>query len=288
MIDRLPPAIPSVPAQLPASRAQTTASFEDWLAASRPHPDRDNDDQELASTPAAVPAEIDGGVAVTLPFDATPGIEQDSRTAADAVTATLEAVDAEPQPIAVFEFHLKRDSGTMEVMSVPWRLAGNDMLSRLSPTPRLLTTAQLLELHGSFGATSAAPPNASTPPFAAIGRPLPLSSDVALPTPVALALAAPTRSASRAVSELGNSMLPASVVEPWLARLLRWFEQQGQDPTVWIRDYRLDDAASQAVVNEVRTLAQEQGWQLERIVVNAREMWRAPIRSYSEEYSSCP
>ncbi|MGH8076440.1 MAG: hypothetical protein ACREPE_03815 [Lysobacter sp.] len=283
MINRLPPSMPAVPAQPPASRAQTTAPFEGWLSAQCQAPEPGDQHDDPARNPATPLANTTGA---TDTDTAVLPVAIAATGNADIAAATLAAL---PQPIdAVFEFHVQREGGSIEVVSVPWRLAGNDMLSRLSPNPAMLTTAQLLQLHASFDPTAGPTPNTpAVPPYAAIARPSPLSLDVGAPALMVLAPGSPARTPSRAVAELAAAA-PASMAEPWLARLLRWFEQQGQDPVVWIRDYSLNDDASQAVVNEVRALASQQGWKLQRIVVNAREMWHAPDNRFAEEKSSCP
>jgi hypothetical protein len=79
--------------------------------------------------------------------------------------------------------------------------------------------------------------------------------------------------------ESANASSPAAShtqAAPWLLRLFRWLEQKGHDPSVWLRDYRLDQADAHQLAEALRTHASEQGIRLERIVVNGRELWRAP------------
>lgn len=70
---------------------------------------------------------------------------------------------------------------------------------------------------------------------------------------------------------------------PWVGRVVRWLQQEGQAPAIWVRDYRLDRDAATQVVEQLRAHAREQGIELERIVVNARELWRAAPRNFDQE-----
>ncbi|QDH70142.1 hypothetical protein [Marilutibacter alkalisoli] len=70
----------------------------------------------------------------------------------------------------------------------------------------------------------------------------------------------------------------------WLERLVRWLERPEGDAAIWVRDYRLDDATARRVVELIRTGAREQGLEVGRIVINARELWRAPTPKALEEY----
>jgi hypothetical protein len=57
--------------------------------------------------------------------------------------------------------------------------------------------------------------------------------------------------------------------------MVRWLEQKGHDPAVWVRDYRLEPAEAGELAAALRMQAREHGITLERIVVNGRELWNA-------------
>lgn len=258
MIDQLLPPAPAASAQPRPSRGQAATPFDSWLAPPR----------QVASNEGI------GDYALPPDMNTTK-------------TAALAELGAAAQPFdAVFEFHLLGVDGGIEVIAVPWRLAGNGTLSHLSADPDPLSIQQLLQ-PGSSAASS----SVQGPMFAPrIGGPSPWLPPGNLPSSTAAVPASGTlvRTLGQDVASLTGSASPASLVEPWLARLLRWIEQRGHDPVVWIRDYRLDDAASRNAVEEVRALALQQGWKLERIVVNGRQLWRAPHLSEYQEGSSCP
>lgn len=59
---------------------------------------------------------------------------------------------------------------------------------------------------------------------------------------------------------------------PWVARLLRWLDDHGE-ATLWVRDFRLDEADKRALVATLRTAAAQSGFRLDRIVINGRAHW---------------
>jgi hypothetical protein len=71
--------------------------------------------------------------------------------------------------------------------------------------------------------------------------------------------------------------------ESWLQRLLRWTQRHGHDPVVWIRDYRLDGGGARDLTRSLQSRARAEGFELARIIVNGRELWRAPSYSHSQE-----
>lgn len=182
----------------------------------------------------------------------------------------FEAADA----AATIDFHFRRGQEAIEVVSVPWQLRAS---GRLSQHP------------GAFAVLAAAPAAGAAPLPAGTAKP------AQTPQPASNAPAASLYETFQAQGPLFRSMqnnddrtameaggidpaAPARTADaaPWAERLLRWLERQGHDPELWIRDYALDDKAAEQVAEAMRALAQEQGIRLERIVVNARELWRAP------------
>lgn len=75
----------------------------------------------------------------------------------------------------------------------------------------------------------------------------------------------------------------AGSVESWRERLMRWVQQQGRDPVVWIRDFRLEEREVLELTHRLRVQARESGFDLARIVVNGREVWCASSYSKAEE-----
>lgn len=249
MIDRLPPSAHPAVAQPAGPRAQPTASFDKWI---RPA-DRD-------SSPDA-------------------GGENVRTNASSDVSADIprsDAVQAQEIGEVVFSFHARGETGAVEVFSVPWRLGANAALSHLSRAA--YEAAIVLNARPASESVdqtlSPAPASLSAPvasPRTSTLMPLP---GALIASSASLAPGAPVASGSAV--EPGSTTSTA-IAEPWLARLLRLLDQQGHDPVLWIRDYRLDDAASQSVVAEVRSMVERQGWKLERIMVNGREMWHSPL-----------
>ena len=75
----------------------------------------------------------------------------------------------------------------------------------------------------------------------------------------------------------------AAAAESWLERLLRWTHRHGHDPVAWVRDYRLDENGARDLTRSLQSRARAEGFALARIVVNGRELWRAPSYSHSSE-----
>lgn len=171
------------------------------------------------------------------------------------------------------QIELRHAAGGLETISLPWKLAANGGLSQ-----RLLEHASLgLGSHdavvgmanamdrgpasGSAG-TGLAPSTQQWRQMGASGGFLPqyvfAEADIE-------SVDAPSSAATRNQAAM-----------PWLLRLCRWLEQKGHDPSVWLRDYRLDQADAHQLAEALRMHANEQGIRLERIVVNGRELWRAP------------
>lgn len=71
--------------------------------------------------------------------------------------------------------------------------------------------------------------------------------------------------------------------DTWRERLIRWIERQGHDAAVWVRDYRLDEGGARDMAESLRASAREHGFELERIVINAREVWHAQRPGNNQE-----
>lgn len=248
MIERLPPSVDPAAASQPAGpRAQPTTSFDQWIR----------------------PAVRDG-----LP-DA--GGNNDRTSASSEVAADVPRDAGQMQEIgeAVFSFHVRGKTGGVEVFSVPWRLGANAALSHLSRAAYEAGTLLTLRPTRESVRQAASPAQASmAAPAESPGTPT-FTTPTGAPFATTASLTSASQIGPRSAVEPGSAT-PAAIAEPWLARLLRLLDQQGHDPVLWIRDYRLDDAAAQSMVADVRSLAERQGWKLERIMVNGRELWHSP------------
>jgi hypothetical protein len=219
--------------------------------------------------------------------DAHRDAQSESR-AADAIDAPSLAFDLAmaDQADLLLEFHVSGRGGEQELLALPWRLSANGRLSQL------LSASQR-----PSGQGLAAPParDAATRANATLAdawveysirhmAQADATSPQALPMPN---LADPLQSSAASSGEsTASASAPRNASDgaaaPWASRVLRWIESEGGDATLWIRDYRLDPDAAQRLSRLMHTLAEEHGTQLQRIVVNGREHWRAD-RNRSQE-----
>ena len=173
----------------------------------------------------------------------------------------------------LLEFHLHGAGGEREVVVTPWRLiASGHLAQRIDGVATLDTASTPARTNTATGwTTSVANEDGTALPT--------LSAGLMQAGPGAAASVAATQSAERsvgggAIEHTRRASSPAA--SEWLARWMKWFERDGHDRTVWLRDFRLDDDQTGRVVDDLRTLAREQGLSLDRIVVNGRERWRNP------------
>lgn len=175
----------------------------------------------------------------------------------------------------LFEFHVQRDSGELEVFALPWRLRSSAELAQsvamgmqselatrvaeCSPGPETISAvpaqADIVRLPSVISAASAA----GSESIAA--RPLPIVFE-----PLDL----------RAAEQRSAAATALTTALPWAERLIRWIEEQGSGSSVWIRDYRLDDETARQLGEAMKAAAREHGIVIQKIVVNAREIWRNP------------
>jgi len=263
MIDRLGSSGGPPPAQVEKPR-QSGRGFADWL------------EREQRTAGHGDEARPDASNA----FDASDA--SDAFNAPDASDASQRTVQiAEPSadfPDVQIELH--RAAGELEVISLPWKLAGNGSLSQ-----RLLQQASVGlsgrdAVAGMTNAVAREPASASTdawlPPTMQEWRQMGASGGF-------LAQSARAAMDVDSVDVSSPSATRTQAAMPWLLRLFRWLEQKGHDPSIWLRDYRLDQTDAHQLAEALRTHASEQGIHLERIVVNGRELWRAPSRASEGE-----
>lgn len=176
-------------------------------------------------------------------------------------------------PASELEVVLRDRNGRGQAIVLAWRLLANDSVSQMLPDS---TT----EGGGSLGGVPASvardvhvrlAPNATDAPDPDRLMPASLQAEaLALAPAAASPVSAATRSVDRAVPA-GLLML----AEPWQARLLRWIEEGDRGLTARLRDYRLGAGDEPLLLERLQAFAREHGLRLERVVVNARELWRA-------------
>jgi len=222
---------------------------------------------------------IDSVANIDMPRPAEPS-RRDSRREVDFNQALQAgtASDAAPGEASEHEGNLlevqlvDRDGQALAIL-LPWRLAANGALSQWFATRA-----------GIDGVANAGPPDATR--AGAMG-----AQASAVTVPQACAPASPMiqaggvpawapRSTSTSPHATDGSGAPApaalsTLAEPWQARLLRWLRNNDDALTARLRDYRLDAADEARFVERTVAFARENGLALQRIVVNAREVWRA-------------
>lgn len=169
---------------------------------------------------------------------------------------------------------LDRDGQALAIL-LPWRLAANDALS------------QWMGAGGDVGDPARAPRSGASSTVA-MNAPASATPDVdawapASPTPKAWTppswvrgTAATTLVTAAGDGDASVSAALSTLAEPWQARLLRWLQGGDTGLTARLRDYRLDPADEARFVERTVAFARENALALQRIVVNAREVWRAP------------
>lgn len=185
------------------------------------------------------------------------------------------------QPAAsqgLFGFRVRAGDGAEELIAVPWGLAASGRLSLLLQRAQAWPAASAL---APFAAGAAA--FGAQAPAAAVPMPQPTQlPQLALypparGEPLLAQIATPAAAGADAADEAGADAAAArAFAAPWLSRLVRWIERDGLPASVWIRDYALEPDDARRLAGLVRELAQEHGVRLQRIVVNAREIWSAP------------
>lgn len=167
------------------------------------------------------------------------------------------------------------EHGAGQAMLLAWQLLPNNALSQMLAGTRAAAEAMQpsrmpLAVHpgSSAGSQGMAAANPAPAVAAMSGKSAAAAVAVAVPNArlTAASTAADAVDASAALSALG---------ERWQARLLRWGSTAGEGLSVRVRDYRLDAQDAQALAERLLAFAGEHGLQLQRIVINARELWRA-------------
>lgn len=198
------------------------------------------------------------------------------------VTATVGASVSAGASTLALEFHLRDANGAQEVVVAPWRLvASGHLAQRIDgaglPTAMAMPTPFAASAASAVADASALDAGAALPTLSAGAARLPVGG-------VAFAAVAESEDRTRgggAIEHARRATSPAA--SEWLARWMKWFERDGRDPTIWLRDFRLDDDQASRVVDDLRSAARELGLSLDRIVVNGRERWRNPQSGQTKE-----
>jgi hypothetical protein len=62
----------------------------------------------------------------------------------------------------------------------------------------------------------------------------------------------------------------------WPERLLRWLaDTDGKGTTAWVRDYQISPSQAARMIDSLRSIAEQQGLHLHRVMFNGHELWRS-------------
>lgn len=180
----------------------------------------------------------------------------------------------------------QRGDTTGQSLLLPWQLVANNALSHLfvQGTPGVDASLGLAAFVAGIGSTVAAA-NAAVGLAPAAAS----STTVAARLPQGSAVtSAPVFSSAGVASVAERSetgAVLAGLADRWQERLLRWSANGLQGLSVRVRDYRLDADGQQALASRLVAFAQHNGLPLQRIVINARELWHAgtPIPPHTGE-----
>lgn len=165
------------------------------------------------------------------------------------------------------------EHGTGQAMLLAWQLLPNNALSQMLAGTRVAAEAMQpsrMPLAAYPGSSAGNPGMAAANAAQAVAAMPGKSATAAVAAPNARVTAAST-----AADAVGTSAALSELGERWQARLLRWGRTAGEGLSIRIRDYRLDAQDAQALAERLLAFAGQHGLQLQRIVINARELWRA-------------
>ncbi|WP_457804973.1 hypothetical protein [Stenotrophomonas maltophilia] len=167
------------------------------------------------------------------------------------------------------------EHGAGQAMLLAWQLLPNNGLSQMLAGTRAAAEAMQpsrMPLAGYHGSSVGSPGMAAANSVPAVAA---MSGRIAA---AAVAVAVPNArltAASTAADAVDASAVLSALGERWQARLLRWGRTAGEGLSIRIRDYRLDAQDAQALAERLLAFAGQHGLPLQRIVINARELWRA-------------
>lgn len=177
------------------------------------------------------------------------------------------------------QMHLTSKSGTQELVSLPWRLvAGWSLAHAISGSASTDQAKRLLQgTNRNDGALLSEALGEGGVPGAPLSRQNG-SADGPMAEITSLVPSLDMREAESGTTLRKTSDAAAwGANGSWQSRLLRLIEREAGTHTAWVRDYRLSDDEVTEMVHRLRHLVEGQGALLDRVVVNAREVWNRNV-----------
>jgi hypothetical protein len=203
-------------------------------------------------------------------------LKADSKNAVTEPTISSEkaADEGSETPPHLFEFHIQHASGDIEVFALPWTLSATAGLAQ-SIAMGHLGSLESSVMTSSFecSGTSGSSTNANELDAQLIVS-NPSAAEPNTTAGISSLLASEPVELRAGKLDAATATSPATIM-PWAERLIRWVQQQGSGASVWVRDYRLDDEAARQLGEAMKSVAREHGIAIQKIVVNAREIWRS-------------
>lgn len=195
---------------------------------------------------------------------------------------TLPASDQFDDAPAI-ELEMQDSNGALRRVALPWGLAANGRLSQQGAGV-LEDTQLFLRMQPAFDPTALAraacasgivPATYPAPSTAA-------SLDLMSPPPMLMLRARAYD--SQPASSLSPAKANAELGVPWQERWLQWLRGSNGDLQVRLRDYRMNDAEHDQLLEQLHLFARDQGLTLTRLTVNGRELWRTPVPESGESH----
>lgn len=173
--------------------------------------------------------------------------------------------------------HVEHGATTVEIVALPWRLAASGGLAYRSgldaslvledaavPAKSVAADAAWMrdQASGDSGFSVAPEIMASHGGTAGMYTPMPLTVD-----------GIDSRGCAIGTSDPVATNAPTAM--PWVARFMRWMEDRDGETTLWIRDFRLDEAGKREVIAQMEAALREAGCRIDRVVINGRMHWKA-------------
>lgn len=161
-----------------------------------------------------------------------------------------------------------------------WQLVAHSAMSQLGKAAYGRVSSAQAPASATAGYCSTRPADAVVPGMSGVTSPQSLVqvSAMAQTAPVVVMTDAVERIEEvrrGAASASASAERAAPVLGAWLERIQRRVENDEGQATVWLRDYRIDDASSASIISDIIAFygPSQPVW---RIVVNGSEIWRRP------------
>lgn len=195
---------------------------------------------------------------------------------------TPPASDQSDDALAV-ELEMQDTHGALRRVSLPWGLAANGRLSQQG-VGVVADTQLFLRMQPAVDpAMAACAPFARGIVPAAYTTPT-TSASVDLSSPVPIFLPRSEVADPPPASSLSPEKTHAELGLPWQERWLQWLRGGNGDLQVRLRDYRLNEAEHNQLLEQLHLFARDQGLTLKRLTVNGRELWRTPVAESGEPH----